>query len=114
MYREVQIGDKSVALLANGATPIRYKQIFSKDIIAEFADAEKEVNIEFVAPLTYVMAKQAAGEIATASRDDFYEWLESFEAMDITMAAKEILEVYTKNLKGSSVSKKKQPGRRGK
>ncbi len=40
MYREIQIGEKTVPLLANGATPFWYKQIFHKYIIAQISGAE--------------------------------------------------------------------------
>lgn len=114
MFKELQIGNKKVALLANGATPLRYKQIFNRDIIAEFSDAEGQTSIDFIAPLAYVMAMQAADTIKTADEEGFYSWLEEFEALDITMVAKDIIDVYTKNLRGTSTAKKKQPARKGK
>ena len=36
MYREIKIGNGTFPMSANGATPIRYRMVFGKDLISEF------------------------------------------------------------------------------
>ena len=114
MYREVKIGAKTVSLQANGATPLWFKQLFHKDIIAVLNGADDIEKVSDAAPeLAYVMAKQAEkADMTKTSREDFMVWLEQFEAMDIIMAANEIMNVYFASKEISAESKKKENGKR--
>ena len=38
MFKEIKIGEKTVSLQANGATPLWFKQLFHKDIIGPVQD----------------------------------------------------------------------------
>ena len=114
MFKEVQIGERTVPLQANGATPLWYKQIFHKDIISVLNDANNVEKLSESAPeLAYVMAKQAEkADMTKANTEDFMAWMEQFEALDIVMAANDIMNVYIANKMVSAESKKKESGRR--
>lgn len=115
MYREIKIGDKKVSMLANGATPIRYRMVFGKDVITEFqnADTDSGKAASSVTELAFIMNKAAEAQenkasLSTLNMDTFVEWLEQFEPLDITLAAEEIVGLYMGNGKGLSEAKKKQ------
>ena len=114
MYMEIQIGEKTVPLLANGATPFWYKQIFGKDLIALInSSADSVETLTQAAPeLAFVMAKQAECEkfedMKNIGKDQFIEFLSGFEPLDIQMALGEIVGVYMGNTITSVTPKKKQ------
>ena len=115
MFKEVKVGDITVPMLANGATPLRYKMVFAKDLLTEFqAGQENTANVVNCVPeLAFIMAKAAEAKEGKAdlnliNKDMFVEWLEQFEPMDLPMAADEIVNLYTGNLEGHSEPKKKE------
>lgn len=110
MYREIKIGQSTVPMSANGATPIRYRMVFGKDLINEFRgiDGNYSVAIDTVTELAFIMAK--AGEKADMDKlnqNAYIAWLEQFEPFDITNAADEIIDLYMGNIQTSSEVKKK-------
>lgn len=114
MYREIKIGEKTVPMLANGATPIRYRMVFGKDIITEFQNVEKDTGkaASSVTELAFIMNKAAEAQenksaLTTMNQETFVEWLEQFEPLDITMASEDIVDLYMGNGKGLSEVKKK-------
>lgn len=113
MFREVKVGDIAVPMLANGATPIRYKRVFHKDILKEFKGIEgDEAKIDSIGEIAFIMAMQAKAQKGEADmsllNDDAYiEWLEQFNPFDIDMAADQIVELYIINTETTSDSKKK-------
>ena len=113
MYKEVKVGDITVPMLANGATPIRYKLLFHKDILVEFKSIEgDESKIVTIGELAYVMAMQAKAhngeyDIAKLNEEDYLTWLEQFNPLDIEMASDKIIDVYVGNTATSSEPKKK-------
>lgn len=113
MYREVKIGAKTVPLQANGATPLWFKQVFHKDIIALMNGAGDDIEkVTDLAPeLAYVMAKQAEkADMTKTSKEDFMAWLEDFEALDLIVSANEIIETYIANGLTTVEGKKKESG----
>lgn len=114
MYKEVKVGNTTVPMLANGATPIRYKLIFHKDILSEFKSIEgDESKIVTIGELAYVMAMQAKAhdgkyDIARLNEEDYMTWLEQFDPFDIEMASDKIVDVYIGNTQTSSEAKKKE------
>lgn len=117
MYKKVKIGDKTVPMLANGATPIRYRMVFEKDILSEFQEAQEDNGkiSSSLSELAFIMAKAAEAHdekkpLANLNQEAFVEWLEQFEPLDLTMAAEELIEVYTGNEKALSEVKKKVSG----
>lgn len=108
MFKEIKIGDKDVSLLANGSTPIRYRQLFHKDAITQM---NKGVNaddaVEMASELAFIMAKAAdKADMNTLNLDDYYEWLEQFETFDIVTASEEIFGVYVGQEVTTSTAKK--------
>ena len=92
MFREVHIhrvnDDELTPLMANAATPRRYKQVFGDDLLTLFANAEKDTEdggkvykIDFIAELAYIMSMQAQAADGKARLDKlnsngFLDWLE--------------------------------------
>lgn len=122
MFREVLIeradgSDTPTPLMANAATPRRYKQVFGEDLLTLFANAEtndgnrKSYNIDFIAELTYIMNMQALAADGKVKLDKLnpnglLDWLEQFEGMAIEDAAADILNVYLGNTATASSAKK--------
>lgn len=114
MYREIKIGKSTIPMLANGATPIRYRMVFGKDIISEFQSANEDGGrvSSTISELAYIMAMAAESKdgkvnMSKLNLESFMEWLEGFEPLDITMAAEEIVDVYMSNQETHSEIKKK-------
>lgn len=114
MFKEIKIGNSTVPMLANGATPLRYKMIFHKDLISEFQSAEDDNSraLESLPELAFVMAKAAEAKDGKAdmnllNMDMYIEWMEQFDPMDIPMASDEIVNLYTGNMETKSEAKKK-------
>ena len=114
MYKEVKVGNTTVPMLANGATPIRYRMVFGKDIISEFQLADEDGGrvSTIITELAFIMAKAAEAQngqisMATLNQETFVDWLEQFEPMDLAMASEEIVEVYMGNQITHSEVKKK-------
>lgn len=115
MYKEIKIGDITVPMLANGATALRYRSVFGRDIITELQEAQGDTSKGFNAlpELAFIMAmaaKAKAGEVdmSLLNQDMFLEWLEQFDPMDLPMAAEELTNLYTGNGKTNSEPKKKE------
>lgn len=125
MYREIMISrvdgsEEPTPLLANAATPRRYKQIFGADLLTLFANAahvdetgEKHYQIDFIAELAFVMAMQARAlddkkplKIEKLNENALIDWLEQFDGMAIENAASDIMDVYLGNIHSDSESKK--------
>lgn len=99
MQKTVKIGETEVQMRSSAATAIRYRNIFHGDIMKELMEinAEKidmEV-IEKIQKLGFVMAKTAVGaKMAALTEDDYFEWLDQFDNMELMKAAKDIVMVY--------------------
>ena len=64
MLKTIQIGEKEVNLLANAATPFRYKMVFGEDIMVALNQINNsrrdEGEVMDIAPqLAFIMSKQA-------------------------------------------------------
>lgn len=115
MYREIKIGDITIPMLANGATALRYKHVFGRDLISEFQQAEKDsvMAINCIPELAFIMAKAAEAKEGKADmnllNDEMYmSWLEQFGPMDLPLAADAIVNLYTGQSITKSVPKKKE------
>ena len=106
-------GGKEVKLAANAATPFRFKQLFGSDLLRIFQQSTKSEDDgmtlgEVVTQMAFIMNRQAEGaNMNDISMDDFFSWLEGFEAMDFVNAGEEIINVYLSSTKTSVESKKK-------
>lgn len=109
MRSTISIGERDVEMAANAASPFIYHKIFGEDFLLKTQDGSGD--IELYIKMAFVMAKQA--EIGEAdmmkgkvTETDFIQWLAEFENMDMINALPEILNVYMKQKKTSSVPKK--------
>lgn len=106
-------GGKEIKLAANAATPFRFKQLFGTDLLKIFQQSTKDednqmVLADVVTQLAYIMNKQAEGaNMNDISMDDFFTWLEGFEAMDFVTAAEQIINTYLSSTITSVEAKKK-------
>lgn len=106
-------GGKELKLAANAATPFRYKQLFDMDLLRIFqqsTQSEEDGMIlgDVIAQLAFIMNRQAEGaNMNSISMDEFYSWLEDFEAMDFVTAGQSIIDVYLSSTKTSVDAKKK-------
>jgi hypothetical protein len=114
MFKNVEIGGITVPMLANGATPIRYRHVFHKDIITEFQQAQDDYSkvVNSMPELAFIMAMQAkaqdgAIDLNLLNEDKYLEWVEQFGAMDLPMASEQIINLYLGNNATSSEPKKK-------
>ncbi len=114
MFKNIEIGGITVPMLANGATPIRYRYVFHKDIITEFQQAQDDYSkvVNSMPELAFIMAMQAkaqdgAIDLNLLNEDKYLEWVEQFGAMDLPMASEQIINLYLGNNATSSEPKKK-------
>lgn len=114
MYREIKVGEKSIPMLANGATPIRYRMVFGKDIMTEFDKVKDESgkSVDAISELAFIMAKAAEAQsegkpMSNLNNEAFITWLEQFEPLDLTIAAESIVDLYLGNEQTASEVKKK-------
>lgn len=110
MYREIKIGEHTLPMSANGATPIRYRMIFGKDLISEFQNVENNysVAIDTISELAFIMSQAGSNaDMDKLNRNAYVTWLEQFEPFDITNAAEAIVDLYMGNAQVSSEVKKK-------
>lgn len=110
MYKLITLGGHDVEMVANAATPYRYKQIFHEDLL-QFLTGKKSEEEQSLAlqQLAYVMAMQGQkADFDKLNFDTYMEWVEQFDAMDLINKAKagEIMAVYAGNQKTNSVAKK--------
>ena len=110
MRKEITIGDENMEVVANAATPFIYLKIFREDLLNGMQKNPEDIlRIEW---LTFVMVKQAAHPTSElmagkVTEDDFFEWLEQYEQMDMIDGANEAVSVYLASKKGKSVPKTK-------
>lgn len=129
MFKEVYIqhvdstNEELTPLLANAATPLRYKHVFGEDLLTKIANAKttdengrERYQIDFLGELAYIMAMQAEAlsdktlKLEKLNYEKYMDWLEQFDGMAIENASEEILGVYVGNAKTDSESKKNEDG----
>lgn len=112
MYGEVVLkspnGEKrTVPMVANAATLIRYKQLFNADLLSGMINAEGNFDVDVVSKLAFVMAKQAAkADMKALNMNLYIEWLEEFDSMAFIENINEIVGIYSGS-KGNSSKQKK-------
>lgn len=87
MEKVIKIDGKDVALRASGATYIRFRNMFHKDLFVELQNISATVSedgtmpdgaLEVLLQATYVMATQATPDLKETS---FEDWLDQFSLM---------------------------------
>ena len=124
MFKELDRNGVKMNLLANGATPYIYKNVFKEDLLlgmntnqlnTESKDEELASKaglnlVDIGIKLAYIMNAQAEKKrLSALSYDDFYKWLEQFEATtlydDELMA--EVYSVLHSDMETTSEAKRK-------
>lgn len=114
MYKEIKIGDKTIPMLANAATPIRYKMIFHKDILKALKSINNDdLDTASIGELAFMMSMQSEAQsgkvkLSELNFDKYLEWLEQFNPLDIEMSAEDIVNLYSADAETSSEPKKKE------
>lgn len=95
MYKVIKIGGKDVEMVANAATPIRYRQIFHKDLLAIITGSKKMNLGDFCTEIAFIMAKQAEkADMNKLNEESYIEWLEGFNPLDLYGATDDIWDVF--------------------
>lgn len=113
MQKTVKIGETEVAMRASAATAIRYRNIFHGDIMKELMEMNPEkldaAVIEKIQKLGFVMAKAAErADMNALTEEDYIEWIDGFDTLDIMKSAKDILVVYLGGKMSESELKKRE------
>jgi hypothetical protein len=105
MFKTIIIDGKETELMANAATPFRYKQVFGRDLFQILGNEQKAETegVEAVTELAYIMAKQAEKtDMNKLNYEGFLAWLEDFGSMAFINAAEEIINVYMEASNGTA------------
>ena len=108
MKKDLVIDGRTLALSANAATPIRYKMTFNQDIIIQLGDIKENRSIltETLSQMAYIMNKQAEGDLASLSFENYLTWLETFDDPNTFVdCANDLVDFYLKNTKTGSKAK---------
>lgn len=107
MYKEIQIGSKSVGMLSVAASHYIYQNIFHEDFLKKLR--EENPDEDLFQKMGFVMAKLAEcenpSELMKLNINNFYDWLMNFEPLDVILATEEISQLYLGSTQGSSVPK---------
>lgn len=99
MKTTITIGNKDTELVANAATPFYFTQVFNEDFFVrsqEVTDGNEGAAVDLFSKMGYIMAKQAEGaNMKKLSIDDYVNWLEGYEAMDLAIATGDIAMFYS-------------------
>ena len=107
MYKDIQIGSKTVGMAANALSPYLFKQVFRSDFLKE---VQKETPDEdLFVKMGFIFAKQAElktiSDLTRLNEQNFYDWLQDFEPLDVLLASGEISGLYYTQAESSSVPK---------
>lgn len=95
MYGVVKIGDKDIEMVANAATPFRFKAVFHKDLIVIMTGGDTAEISEVIPEIAFIMAKQAEkADMNKLNIDTFLDWLEQFAPLDVYTASDGIWSVF--------------------
>lgn len=111
MTDKITIRGKEITFTANGATPLYYKQFFHRDLLKSITVEDDTITIgtEYIPDLAFIMAKQAdKADMLHLQQKTYYEWLENFDPLDLTMAAEEIFNIYLSDSIPTEEPKKKE------
>lgn len=109
MYKEIQIGERTIGLKATASTTYRFKQVFKRDILKVMMDTSgaQQAEEDDVMRLAYIMAMSARGDdMSKLNEDSYIGWLDQFDPMDLFIAQEDIMEVFQGNRKTEETQKK--------
>lgn len=101
MRKTITIGETPVEMLANAATPFRFRQVFRLDLLKGISAAsdgtmDNTESVDYIIRLAYILKEQATGKAKfdKLTEEDFYKWLEGFETMDVFNVVDEVAELW--------------------
>lgn len=116
MVKVITIGTKEVQVEANASTPIRYRNIFKKDLLTQISEGTSKDGVDMkvaseVSPeLAFIMAKSAEkADMTKLTEESWLKWLEQFGPMDVINATEQIFNVFFGDAETAVESKKKVP-----
>jgi len=102
--KTIKIGTLDVKMAVSAGTARRYRAEFGSDMFADLAPMSSgQLDAGILEQMAYVMAKQANPDISLS----FDEWLDQFGMFDLMNASTDIVELWVKNTRQNSESKKK-------
>lgn len=114
MRGTVKIGEHEIEMSCNAATPIRFQQVFGKNLLTYFVNSDKvapEDSTMAMQELAYIMTRSAEGtDMNVLSYEDYLHWLEDYDPLDFLNAetTEQIINLYLANSKTASKAKKGQ------
>lgn len=109
MFKEIQIGRRTIPMQATASTTYRFKQVFKRDILKVMMDTtgKHEAEEDDIQKLAYIMAMAAeCKDMNQLNEDTFIEWLDQFDPMDLFRAQEEILNIFQGNRETEETQKK--------
>lgn len=111
MYGEVVLltangEERTVPLLATASTPIRFKQLFGKDLLSGII-VDGDFDLDIISKLAYLMTNQAnKTDLQTLNMEKYIDWLDQFDSMAFMNTTQDIFNVYVRSEEKSSQAKK--------
>lgn len=108
MRGTINISGKEVEVAANAASPYIFKQIFHEDFLKKIQ--EKDPDEDIFQKMFFVMASQAkmtTPEALKLTFDNYMEFLDGFDPMEIIGSTQNITEFYFNQTFATSVPKGK-------
>ena len=112
-YKVIKIGEAEVPMMCKASTNLYYKQIFGEDPILKQSDTQMTTgeSINFTQQLAFVMAKAAEAngdraKMLDVSQDDYLDWLDQFEFLDLQNALGDVMALYTQSKTSTSREKR--------
>lgn len=107
MTKLITIGDAEVGMSATGSSPIRFRNIFGKDFLAETTKENPDPYL--YVQMGFIMASAyEKRDMSSLTEEDFFEWADQFAPMDILNAVAEIGQLWSKSQKTTVTGKKRQ------
>ena len=109
MKKTLEIRGNSISFVANAATPLYYKMFFKKDLLKQLNSGDGiEIAGDNIPELAFIMAKQAdKADMMHLKYEQYLQWLEIFDPLDIVMQGAEIIGVYFADMETDVEPKKK-------
>ena len=108
MYGKVQIGDKTVEMLSNAASPVFFRQVFHEDFIAKTAEmnSSNAIDSDLFSKMFFIIAKQAENaDPMKLNFNSYIEWISQFELIDLINALPNIATFVFGQMQGDAIPK---------
>lgn len=118
MQKDITFGEKKIPMRATAATSYRYRRIFHADLLQELVNNKKNgddaVNAEVAQKLGFIMAASAADKDMNAlSEEDYIDWLDSFDFMELMDALPQVVGLYLASKETKATPKRRAGAQKG-